>query len=142
MTRLRRTLGAAGLLVLGYAITGALTDRDLHAGALLFLAAVLLLHDAVILPLTLLTAAAVDRWCPTALRAYLKGALLCGAAVTVVALPPLIGAGRAADNPSLLPGDYDRGLLCCYAVIVLTTTATAALTHRRATRSRRSPPDR
>ncbi|GAA0568181.1 hypothetical protein GCM10010172_60440 [Paractinoplanes ferrugineus] len=54
MTVVRRLLGVAGVLLIAYATVGALTDADLNPiGVLVFLAAVLILHDAVWMPAVL-----------------------------------------------------------------------------------------
>jgi hypothetical protein len=51
MTVIRRVLGVGGVVLMAYAIVGALTDADLDlVGVLVFLAAVLILHDAVWMP--------------------------------------------------------------------------------------------
>jgi hypothetical protein len=51
-------------------------------------------------------------------------------AVTVVALPLVLGRGRIPDNPSVLPLHYGRGLLVIYTII-WAAAAPAAMTVRR-----------
>ena len=50
------------------------------------------------------------RWVPGAARTPVRAARRVSAAVTVVALPFIVGAGRIADNPSAFPQSYGRGL--------------------------------
>ncbi|MCO8274051.1 hypothetical protein M1L60_25965 [Actinoplanes sp. TRM 88003] len=121
MTTVRRVLIGAGGLVMAYAVIGALTDADLKGGAYVFLVAVLVAHDAVLLPLTLAAGALIGRFVPVRSRTPVRAALLIGLAVTVVATPLVLGRGRVADNPSILPLDYGRGLLEIYAAIGLGT---------------------
>jgi hypothetical protein len=114
-----------------YAVIGALTDADLDGGALVFLAAVLIAHDAVLLPLTIGAGVLVGRFVPLRSRTLVRSALLLGLAVTVVAFPLVLGRGRAADNPSLLPLPYGRGLLEIYGVIGAATGVAAVVRRRR-----------
>jgi len=51
MKTARRTLIGSGTLLIAYAVSGALTDSDLKFGALVFLVAVLVAHDGLLLPL-------------------------------------------------------------------------------------------
>ncbi|AGL16901.1 hypothetical protein [Actinoplanes sp. N902-109] len=138
----RRLLIGAGVLTMGYAVAGALGDPDVKAGVLLFLVVVLVLHDAVFLPLVAATGALVRRWCPAWLRPYVMGALIIDAAVTVVGLPMLISAARGSDNASLLPRDYGAGLLGIYALTALGALLPATLRRRRAGTVRQPDPAR
>jgi hypothetical protein len=118
----RATLIAAGTVIMGYALVGALTDPDVRLlGVAVFLAAVLVAHDGVLLPLTLGVGALVGRYVPADARTTVRAAAVCSLAVTVVAMPLVLGHGRSADNPSALPLPYGRGLL-----VVLGTIWTAA----------------
>lgn len=97
---------------MGYAVVGAVTDADVDlVGVPLFLAAVLVLHDGVFLPLVIGAGVLVDRLVPRPWRATVRAAGIVSVAVSVVALPLVLGVGRSADNPSLLPRDYGAGLL-------------------------------
>jgi hypothetical protein len=136
----RRTLIVIGALTMTYAVLGALTDADVKGGALVFLAGVLIAHDGVFVPITIAVGALAGRFVPLRLRAFVASALVASLAVTVVALPAVLGRGRAADNPSLLPLHYGRGLLGIYAVIWAAAAAAAALRTRRL-RHTRQPPD-
>ena len=119
MKTARRTLIVVGALLLAYGISGALSDADLGVGALVFLVAVLVLHDALFLPLTIGAGALIGWLVPSALRGTVRAAAVISLAVTVVALPLVLGRGRVPDNPSVLPLRYGTGLLLSYAAIWL-----------------------
>ena len=138
MTAVRRGLCAVGALVMAYAVIGALTDADVKFGALIFLVAVLVVHDGVLLPLAIGAGVLIGRLVPLPWRGFVRSALIIGLAVTIVAFPLVLGRGRAADNPSLLPLSYGRGLLEIYLGIAV--SAAAAVTVRRRRERRRRPP--
>ena len=140
MTAVRRSLVAVGGLVLAYAVIGALGDADVKAGALFFLAGVLVAHDGLLLPLTIVAGVILRRYAPPRLRPALQAALVISLAVTVVAFPLVLGRGRSADNPSLLPLHYGRGLLAIYAIIWSAALATVATRSWRERRRRPQPP--
>jgi hypothetical protein len=120
---MRRALIAVGAVVMGYAVLGAATDPDLKpGGVVLFLAAVLVAHDAVLLPVTIAGGALLGRFAPSWALPSLRAAGIVSVAVGVVSLPLVLGYGRSADNPSILPLAYGRGLL-----LVLATTWAAAV---------------
>jgi hypothetical protein len=134
MTAVRRVLVASGTILIAYALLGAVTDPDVRLlGAGIFLAAVLILHDGVLLPLTIAAGALLGRL-PAPARAPARLAAVIALAVTVVAVPLVLGYGRAADNPSILPGDYGRGLLLTLAVIGVPATVVAVVRTRAAAR--------
>ena len=119
MKTARITLIASGTLVMAYAVSGALTDKDVKFGALLFLVGVLVFHDALFLPLTIGAGALIGWLVPAALRGTVRAAAVVSLALTVVALPLVLGRGRVPDNPSVLPLRYGAGLLISYAAIWL-----------------------
>lgn len=91
--RVRIALGAAGSLAMAYGVGGALTDPDSRLpGQLLFLAGMLVGHDALLAPAVLAAGALVARWAPAGLRAPLQAALVIAAAIGAVAMPLAIGA--------------------------------------------------
>jgi hypothetical protein len=137
----RRTLIAIGALGMTYAVLGALTDADVKGGALVFLAGVLVAHDGVFLPITIAVGALAGRLTPLRFRAFAGSALVASLAVTVVAFPLVLGRGRAADNPSLLPLHYGRGLLETYAVIWAGAAVAAAIRAWRERRRRQPAPE-
>jgi hypothetical protein len=119
---IRRALGTAGVLMMGYAVIGALFDPDARRpGHLLFLAGVVFGHDLVLLPAALLVGALAARRAPPGIRGPVRGGLFASAVVTLVALPFVLGYGRPADDPSALPRDYGRGLAIALGAIWLGT---------------------
>ncbi|GAA0805204.1 hypothetical protein [Spirilliplanes yamanashiensis] len=91
---MRRALIVAGVLVTGYAIAGAAGDPDLSpGGVLVFLVAVLVAHDAAVMPAAIGAGALITRWVPPDHRTPVRVAALCSAVVTVVAVPLRLGAG-------------------------------------------------
>jgi hypothetical protein len=137
MRAARRCLITAGTLIMGYAAVSALTGRDIHpGGVLIFLAAVLIGHDLVLLPLIIGVGALIGRLAPAQTRAAIRVATLCSAAVTVVALPLVLGYGKSTDNPSVLPLHYGRGLVTVLALIW--SVAVASILARRIDRHRRA----
>ncbi|MFI5936655.1 hypothetical protein [Actinoplanes sp. NPDC051494] len=131
MTTARRVLIVMGTLVMGYAVTGALTDHDVKFGVLLFLAGVLVLHDGVLLPVMIGLGVLVGRFLPARLHGPVRAALVVNVSVLLVGLPLALGYGRVADNPSVLPRHYGWGLAGILAVTWL-VTAIVILVRRRA----------
>jgi hypothetical protein len=142
VTTARRCLLAIGAVVMTYAVIGALTDPDVKFGALLFLIVVLPAHDGLLLPFTLGVGILVGRYAPRRVRALVRAALVVSLAVTIVAFPLVLGRGRAADNPSVLPLHYGRGLLEIYAIIWATVAAAAGVRAWRDRHRKAAPPDR
>ncbi|MEU8021834.1 MULTISPECIES: hypothetical protein [Micromonospora] len=122
--RVRSALVAVGVLLMGYAVVGGSADPDLKpAGVLLFLAGVLAGHDLVWMVVLLAGGAAVARFVPRRHRPVARAAAVSAAALTVVAVPLVLGFGRPPDNPSVLPLPYGRNLA---AVLLLVAGAALA----------------
>lgn len=122
--KIRATLVAAGVLAMGYAAAGALADPDLDpGGVLLFLAGVLIGHDVVWMLAVLAGGAAITRL-PRRHRPAVLVAAISATALTFVALPLVLGVGRTADNPSVLPLPYGRNLSVVLLGIVGATLVT------------------
>ncbi|WP_426511267.1 hypothetical protein ACPPVO_11970 [Dactylosporangium sp. McL0621] len=117
---MRVLLALAGLALLGYGVYGWLDAPGPELlGRLVFAAVALVAHDFVVVPLVVLAGVLTTRFVPEPARRPVQAALAVGAALTVVALPFVIGAGRIADNPSAFPQRYGRGLLILLAVTAL-----------------------
>ncbi|MEU8607671.1 hypothetical protein AB0C29_06690 [Actinoplanes sp. NPDC048791] len=130
---MRGALIAVGAIVMGYAVLGAATDPDLKpGGVLLFLAAVLVGHDAVLLPATIAGGAIIGRFAPRRFLPGIRAAAIISLAVGVVALPLVLGYGRSGDNPSVLPLAYGRGLLLVLAVTWAAALVSAGVVRHRA----------
>jgi hypothetical protein len=141
VTTARRCLLAIGTVVMTYAVIGALTDPDVKLGALIFLIGVLVAHDGLLLPLTIGAGILAGRYAPRRVQALIRAALLVSLAVTIVAFPLVLGRGRTADNPSLLPLHYGRGLLEIYAIVWATAAAAGSVQAWRHRRRQAAPPD-
>jgi hypothetical protein len=129
---MRWLLGAAGLAALGYGGYGLLAhDRADLVGLLGFLVAALVAHDFVVLPIVVGLGALVGRFAPEWARRPVIAALAVSAAVTVVALPLVIGAGRIPDNPSAFPQRYGWHLLLILAVVWSAAAGWSALARHR-----------
>jgi hypothetical protein len=114
----RRGLIALGGVVMAIAVVGACTDDDTRpVGHLLFLAGVIVAHDAVLLPVAIGVGVLIGRYVPVGLRAAVRTAAFVSAALLVVAVPLVLGFGRSADLPSALPQAYGRGLMVVLALI-------------------------
>ncbi|MEV4709064.1 hypothetical protein [Actinoplanes sp. NPDC049316] len=107
----------AGGLVMGYAVFGSATDPGLKlGGVVLFLVAALAGHDGIFMPLVIAAGAAMNR-----ASHLVRAAAVISLAVTVVALPFVLGYGRSTDNPSALPLSYGFGLVLVLTIIWGTT---------------------
>jgi hypothetical protein len=120
---MRVALIVGGVLFMGFGVLGAVTDPDINlVGVPLFLIAVLILlttivHDAIFLPVAIGAGALVNRVVPAAWRATVRVAGTISLAVSVVAVPMVLGFGRSADDASVLPGNYGPGLAGVLALV-------------------------
>jgi hypothetical protein len=117
----RKTLYAAGAVLIGIGFAGILARTE-PVGWVIWFAGLAVVHDAVFAPLVLGVAHLVRRipW------PYRTGLVLAGA-VTLVALPAVLGYGRRPDNPSVLPQAYGTHLQAIIVLIGVVTAAVAAL---------------
>jgi hypothetical protein len=93
-----------------------------------YLLGAVVLHDLVLVPLTLAVGTLVLRRAPRTTRAVVAGAVAATALLTAFALPVVFRWGAQPDNPSMLPRNGALGLLVSLAVV---WTVTAALWFRR-----------
>ena len=113
MTVTQRVLIAVGVLITGYAVVGAAIEPGLKlGGVVLFLAALVVGHDGLFLPLVIAAGSLVRR-----VGHLVRAAAIVSLAVTVVALPFVLGYGRDPGNPSALPLPYGAGLVTILALI-------------------------
>jgi hypothetical protein len=138
---MRRALVLLGVVVMGYAVVGGLTDPDVRpikqAG---FFIAVLVAHDGILLPIAIGVGALTTRFTPERFRGILRAALFASAVVTAVALPLVLGRGRRPDIPSALPLNYPRGLLIVLGVIWIVAATAIAWREGRRRRRPAAPP--
>ena len=131
----RIALGAAGTAIIGYGLLGLPTQLgpEQLIGLLIWLAVAVLLHDGVIVPLSTLAGAGLTRagarlHGPSA--AVLRGALLTGAVVTLVA-GILLKAQSVARSGTVLEADYAGYFLWFWALLVVGTAAAVFVLERR-----------
>ncbi|GAC1368281.1 MAG: hypothetical protein NVS2B15_25310 [Pseudarthrobacter sp.] len=136
--RVRAVLGAAGLAAVGYALFGLLAyvPPAQLVGVAAWLAAALLVHDGVLVPLTTLAGGGLSRLTyglRPVQQGIVRGALLVGAVVTLVAAPLIraqqvlqpAGPGSGA-NDTVLQGEYGQALVLFWLVLLVTAVAGVA----------------
>jgi hypothetical protein len=111
----RVAVGAVGIAGIGIGVTILLTDPNVRdpLDVVAWLAAVVLVHDGVLVPLVLLLGAALRA------RGPLRAGLIVGGALTAVALPVLLRPGPVPV--SLLPLDYLRNWLIALGAVAAVT---------------------
>jgi len=139
----RWALATAGVFAALYALAGATRDPDVSpGGVLVFLGAVLVAHDGVVLPIAIGVGALAGRLVGGRLvggqrpgargpgrgpaRAAVHAALFASAVLLVIGLPLALGYGREPGSPSVLPRDYGRGLGLALATVWLAAGAAVA----------------
>jgi hypothetical protein len=140
VTWTRRALIGAGVLALAYAASGILGSRDTRFAYGRFLVLVWVGHDLLVLPLALAVGVVIGQFVPVGARAIVQAAIFASAVLTVVALPAVLGYGRAPDLPSALPRNYGRGLLIVLGLIWLAAGAALTIQTIRRRRHAASPP--
>jgi hypothetical protein len=82
-------------------------------------AALLLLHDALVVPIVLAVGWAVGRVLPGKAVVPVRLGLAASAVTVAVAFPLVRGYGERASNPTLLPLDYGRNLVIALVLVWL-----------------------
>lgn len=121
----RYAVTGAGVALIGVGFAGLLANASsTHPiGWFVWFAGAAVAHDALLAPLVVGVAYALGRL-PGDVRRPLRTALVLAGSVTAVALPMVLGYGRRADNPSVLPQAYGAylavliGLMCAAVSIV------------------------
>lgn len=121
----------AGVVLVGIGVSGLLADSaSTHpVGWLIWFAGAAVLHDALVAPLVFAVAVLVGRL-PEPWRRAVRTTLVPTAAVTLVALPMVLGLGRRADVPSRLPLAYGTNLAAVIAASGLAGAAVATVSGR------------
>jgi len=123
-----RTRLLIGLVGVAMGAFGALRFLQLDlpdiVNAVLWLGAGVLVHDAVIAPVTIAMTVLATRVVPPAARVRVTVGLVVLATVTATAVPVLGKWGARPDNPTLLDRDYLVGWLVLAALVLLGTLAT------------------
>ena len=126
--RTRLLLGALGVAVATYG-GWLILQEDLSdlVDTAVWLAGGVVLHDFVLVPLTLLLGLALVRLLPANLRTPVVGGLVVLGTVTLMAVPVLGGWGANADNPTILDRNYPVGWLVVAGVTMLVVVVTIVL---------------
>jgi len=137
----RAVLAAAGIGLLGYGLLGLPTQLgpEQLIGLLTWMAVAVLIHDGVIVPLSTLTGAGLTR-AGSKLRppsaAVLRGALLTGAVITLLAVI-LVKAQSVAQSSTVLEADYAAALAWFWALLAVGSALTIFALERRVRRQER-----
>lgn len=94
-----------------------------------------IVHDLLIAPAVCIIGLIVARLLPSRVRAPIQAGLVVSALVTITAWPVYRVGVPLGGNPSILPGDYGRGLLvvlACVWLVSLALVVRALLTKRHA----------
>lgn len=131
----RIVLAAAGAALIGYGLLGLPTQLgpEQTLGLLIWMAAGVLLHDGVLVPLATLSGAGLTRVgsrLRPASAAVLRGGLLTGTVVTGIAVL-LLKAQSEARNTSVLEANYAANLLWFWAVLTAVATVIIVVLERR-----------
>lgn len=141
---IRLGLGAAGLAILGYGLAGLPSQLGPAQllGLLTWMAVAILLHDGVLVPLSTAAGFGLTRAgskLQPASAAVLRGALLTGALVTLLALL-LLKAQSVARKSTVLESDYATNLAWFWAVLAVVAVVAVVLLERRGRRGRSRRP--
>ncbi|MCP2637627.1 hypothetical protein K0817_013795 [Microbacterium sp. HD4P20] len=142
MTALRVGLVAVGVAVLVFGATqlaAILSLADL-AWLVVWLAAALVIHDAVLVPALVLVRSAFRRrsraW-PRVIGVVAEVAFATVAILTLYVAPELWAQARGTPNPTLLTGDYAPRLLWAWALAAIVVIVVARVVLGRQRRQRR-----
>ncbi|GLZ09520.1 hypothetical protein Acsp03_69860 [Actinomadura sp. NBRC 104412] len=117
--RARLAAYAAGVAFIALGVWGIVIGSDTNPpGWAVWFAGAVVAHDGVLAPCVLLVGALTTRL-PASYRRRVQHTLLVAGAVSLMALPFVLGYGRRADNPSILPLPYGRNLLVVLAAIAV-----------------------
>lgn len=137
-----KTRLAIGLLGTGMLVFGAISLLDTGwkslSDTIIWLGGGVVLHDAVLAPLTIIITVVLRRLVPAPARSRVTVAMIVLVTVTATAVPVLGGFGRRPDNPSVLPRDYAAGWLE-FAALVLLVVVAEGVWHGIRSRRRRRP---
>ena len=133
--RARLLIGLLGLAAAAYGLVLLVSNGlDDLVAAVIWLAAGVVLHDFVLVPLTFGFCWVAMRVVPAGQRQPLAAGLLVLGSLTVLAIPVLGRFGERPDNPTLLDRDYTAGWLLVAGltlVAVLAGLVMSARTRRR-----------
>ena len=134
---IRAVAGLLGIVVIAYG-----AYLVFHGGSgsppitlSLWVVALLIAHDAILVPLVALIGYVVTRFIPAYARTPVQIGLIVGGSVTLMSVA-VLGAPGNPSNPSLLPYDYPVTLSIVLAIIIAATAGAVVL---RVVKERRNP---
>lgn len=135
----RAVTGVVGVLLVAYGVVLLLTrqEPDQVASAGVWLAAGVVLHDAVLAPLVLAAGFAGARLLPAQARGPAAAGLVVLGSVTLLAVPVLGRFGARSDNPTLLDRPYGTGWLLLAGLVFATVVGASVVRSRHGV----APPD-
>lgn len=119
MNPVRVGIAAPGVALIAYGAYRLLSEipaEDLVSIGV-WLAAALVLHDAVVAPVTVGLGVVLARWVPPRARRYVQGTAVAAALVTVIALPLIHRQGTQPSVKALLAQSYGTNLAVLVAGI-------------------------
>jgi hypothetical protein len=131
VTGARLSLGAGGVLAVLYGGWLVLSRGHDLLDLVLWLAAGVVLHDAVLAVVVLALGALVVRVLPRAARAPAVVGFVVLGTLTLLAVPVLGRFGARADNPTLLDRSYGAGWLVLAALTLVAVLAATLVRSRR-----------
>lgn len=137
---------AVGAPVIAYGGVGLVTDggRDRALVVARWMIALLVVHDAFVVPVVLAVIWLVHRLGAGGVRAPLTFALLASALLTALAAPGVLGLGNPSGNPTVHPFDTDAAWLEALAAVWVLAAAWALVSRRHSARvarpDHRAPP--
>lgn len=135
--KIRVLLVVVGALLMVFAVrevlVGGTVTAPVSSGKWLLASA--LGHDLLLAPVVAVAGWLLARVVPIGVRTVVAGGLVTMGAITLLAVPVLLGRG-GGGNSTTTPLNYGRGWLICIGVVAAVTAATAGV---RAARNRRSP---
>jgi hypothetical protein len=110
----------AGWAVIAFGVLGLVGSKNGLRGAFevgAWVAGGHLIHDAILVPVTVAVGLVVARVVGPRFRAPVRAGLIASACVVAVVYPALRGFGRKPNNPTVLPLDYTSAVLVALAVV-------------------------
>ena len=136
-------LGAVGVAAAAYGVVLLLgQDGPDLLDSLLWVAGGVVVHDAVVAPLTVLATLALRRLLPARAWTAVTVGLVVLLTVTATAVPVLGRFGAREDNPTLLDRDYTGGWLVLALLVVAGTLAWSLRGRSRRAAGRAGPTSR
>ena len=125
----RIILAASGIALAAFGVFGLVTEIPVHSLLILlvWLAAVLILHDAVLAPSLVGVGWLLRRHVPDRGRRFLQVALIMSSLVTVIAIPMIFLRGSQPAVKALLLRNYAANLILLIGIIAVISLALYAV---------------